>query len=64
MIFRLLVMIIQLMSVAFVIYLILRHFTRKQSELRRQEMLDEHNEKLKDEQLKRELRRRKQNGEE
>lgn len=63
MIFRLLVMIIQLMSAAFVIYLILRFMSKKQAEFKRQEVLDEHYEKLKDEQLKRELKRRKQDGE-
>lgn len=62
MIFRLLIMIIQLMTLSFLIYIVLRYFTKKQAELRREELLDEHNERIKDKQLKQQLKRSNKNG--
>lgn len=56
MIFRLFAMLLQLLAFATVIYIAISYFNRKNRQLKREEILDEHNENIKDEQLKQQLR--------
>jgi hypothetical protein len=56
MIFRLLAILLQLLAFTTVVYITISVFNRKKRQLQREEILDEHSEKLKDEQLKRQLR--------
>jgi len=56
MIFRLLAILLQLLAFTTIVYITISVFSRKKRQLQREEILDEHSEKLKDEQLKRQLR--------
>jgi hypothetical protein len=56
MIFRLLAMLLQLLAFTAVVYVAISLFKRKKRQIQREEILDEHNEKLKDEQLEQQLR--------
>lgn len=61
MIFRILAMILQLLAFTVLVYVTIGLFNRKKKQVRREEILDEHSEKLKDKQLKRQLRGGKNN---
>jgi large-conductance mechanosensitive channel len=56
MIFRLLAMLLQLLAFATIVYVAISLFNRKKRQIQREEILDEHNERLKDEQLQQQLR--------
>lgn len=61
MIFRLLAMLLQLLAFTCIIYVVISIFNKKKRQVQRQEILDEHNEKLKDKQLQQQLRGGKNN---